>query len=228
MLALLKASVGKKAVVAVTGALLYLFVIAHTLGNLQIFIGQEWLNAYAQHLKDWPFVLWPARAGLLAALVLHVAVSINLAAENRRARPIAYAKKRFVKASLASRTMIFSGLLIFAFIVYHLLHYTFHVTHPQYSGLIDAKGRHDVYSMVVLSFRELPVSAGYIAAMAALALHVGHGGQSLFQSLGFNDEKRLPLLEQASVAMGWIFFIGNASIPVAAWAGWIMLPPGVR
>lgn len=216
-LGFLKSSIGKKAVMAVTGFFLFGFVLVHMLGNLQIFLGPEALNSYAEHLEDLPFLLWPARLFLLTTLIVHMTVGIQLAIENKNARGLVpYAVKNTVQASVASRTMVMSGLIIFAFIVYHLLHFTWGVTNPEFFHLTDTKGREDVYSMVVLSFRNVYISAAYIFAMAVLCLHLSHGIPSFFQSLGFNDEKWMPKLKCFGIAAAVIIFIGNSSIPAAA------------
>lgn len=212
-------SVGKKFLMAVTGVFLFGFVVAHMLGNLQIFWGPKALNEYAEHLQNLPALLWPARVFLLGTLVLHVSVSISLAIDNRRARPISYACGATVQASYASRSMVMSGLIVLAFLVYHLLNFTFGVTHPQFFSLVDENGRRDVYSMVVLSFREPVVSGAYVAAMGLLCLHLSHGLSSLFQSLGLANERTMPLFKRAGVVIAILIFIGNCSIPAAAYFG---------
>ncbi len=196
------------------------------LGNLQIYLGAEALNSYAQHLQSLPTVVWPARVFLLVTLIVHGVVSVWLAVENKNARPVRYAHEDTVQASRASRMMVASGVLVFLFIVYHLLHFTFGMTHPQYFGLSDPKGRHDVYSLVILSFRELWISGSYIAAMAVLCAHLSHGGQSLFQSLGFNNEKSLPWLKKIAMGAAVAIFIGYSSIPLAALLGFLKPLPG--
>ncbi len=206
---------------AVTGIFLLGFVIAHMLGNLQIFLGQERLNDYAQHLQDLPFLLWPARAFLLGALILHVGVSIKLALENKAARPVPYVYPNTVQATYASRTMRVSGFIILAFLVYHLLNFTFGVTHPQFFHLMDSKGRHDVYSMVIRSFQDYFVSGVYVVAMALLCLHLSHGVSSLFQSLGISDEKSRPAFEKLARLTALTIFIGNTSIPTAVLLGFL-------
>lgn len=222
----LRSSVGKKAVMAVTGLLFAGFVVVHMLGNLQIFLGQEALNAYAKKLQGLPLLLWPARAALLLIFVTHMWLSIKLAIENRRARPVPYASKNTVQASLASRTMMLSGMVLFAFIVYHLLHFTFGVTNPEFFHLVDSKGRHDVYSMSVLSFRNLGISAAYIFSMFILCLHLSHGLASFPQSLGLNNEKCLPKLKVFANTAALLIFIGNSSIPLAVLFNVIKLPGG--
>lgn len=217
----LKSSIGRKSVVAVSGIFLFLFVVAHMLGNLQIFLGPEALNSYAEHLKSLPFLLWPARIFLLLTLIIHMGVSISLAIDNRKARPVGYAYKKTVQASTASLTMVVSGMIVFLFIVYHLLHFTFGATHPQFFELVDPQGRQDVYSMVILSFREVWVSVSYVIAMAVLCVHLSHGFQSFFQSLGFNNEKNKRCLRKAAVMISTLIFIGNASVPLAAFFGFL-------
>src|SRR5690242_3761907 len=119
-------SVGRKVIVAVTGVILILFVIGHLLGNLQIYLGPEWINSYSQHLRDLGPLLWIVRAILLVTVILHIYFTILLALENRRARPERYKAKEHVKATWASRHMAVSGLVVLAFIIFHLLHFTGH------------------------------------------------------------------------------------------------------
>src|SRR6266699_4960850 len=122
-----RSSVGKKMIVAITGIILILFVIGHLLGNLQIFIGPDWINGYSQHLRDLGPLLWAIRLFLLTTVVIHIWVTIQLAIENRRARPEAYIDRRYVKATVASRHTVMSGLIVLAFIIYHLAHFTVRV-----------------------------------------------------------------------------------------------------
>jgi len=220
-------SVGKKFLMAASGAALVGFVIAHLAGNLQIFLGQEAINRYAEFLKSNLELLWPARIFLLAMLGLHVITSVQLTLEARAARPIPYQNKDFIKASLASRTMIYSGLLIFAFIVYHLLHFTFFKVHPQYSQVTDAKGRHDVYSMMVLSFQQPWICVAYIVPVFFLCFHLSHGISSMFQSLGFNTDRTRESLACWGACLAWLMFLGYAAIPLACLLGIVKLPPGV-
>ena len=218
---LLKSSVGMKYVMAVTGIFLSLFVIAHLLGNLQIFLGPDALNGYSEHLEELPYLLWPARVILLTALLLHIRTAFCLAIANKKARPIPYGVQDTVQTSYASRTMLITGPLISAFLIYHLLHFTFGVTHPQYAHLHDAQGRDDVYSMVILSFRDWRVSAGYMIAMMLLFFHLSHGLSSLFQSLGLNNDAWKRKLKKGGVILAGLIFLGFASIPLASLLGWI-------
>src|SRR5207248_10172264 len=143
-------SVGRKMIVAATGVILILFVIGHLLGNLQIFLGPEWINAYSQHLRYLGPLLWAIRLFLLVSVIIHIYVTIQLAIENRRARPEAYVDREYVKATFASRHMMMSGLIVLAFIVYHIAHFTVRVTDPRFALLKpDPLGHYDVYSMMV-------------------------------------------------------------------------------
>ena len=211
---------------ALTGFILFGFVVGHMLGNLQIFLGQDALNDYAEHLHDLPLLLWPARVFLLISLVLHIGVAAVLTVENRRARGKAYAVKDAVVAGYASKTMMLSGVIILFFAVYHLLHYTFGIVHCEFFGLTDAQGRMDVYSMVVRSYQNYGISGVYIAAMFPLCLHLSHGLSSFPQSLGFDVAKHERLCKSLAYALTLIIFIGNSSIPAAVLLGFIRLPAG--
>src|SRR4029078_2842132 len=154
--------VGKKMIVAITGVILILFVIGHLLGNLQIFIGPDWINGYAEHLRELGPFLWVIRIFLLITVILHIYLTILLAIENRRARPKGYAKKETVKASFASRHMVMSALIVFAFIIYHIEHLNVRVTDPRFLLLKNDPLNHfDVYSMMVYGFQSYYVSGFY-------------------------------------------------------------------
>ena len=209
---------------AVTGAGLVLFVVAHMLGNLQIFLGQEALNAYAYKLKSMPLLLWTARAGLILIFVGHLLLAFYLRRLNQAARPDQYQYKDPVQASFASRTMLLSGLVILAFVVYHLLHFTLGVTDPGVHQLVDANGHHDVYSMVVSSFRNVFVSAAYIVAMIFLGLHLSHAISSMIQTIGLVSGEARKRVEQAGITIACVLMIGNISIPVSVLLGLIGLP----
>jgi succinate dehydrogenase / fumarate reductase cytochrome b subunit len=215
-------SVGRKMIVAATGVILILFVIGHLLGNLQIFIGADWINGYSQHLHDLGPLLWLIRLFLLATVILHIYFTILLAIENRRARPENYRDRNYVKASWASRHMVVSGFVVLAFIVYHLAHFTVRVTDPRFALLkLDPHGRYDVFSMMVYGFQNVYVSAFYIVGLFLLTLHLTHGSSSFFQSLGFNDEKLTPKLAVGGRIFAWLLFIGYTSIPIAVLLGFI-------
>jgi succinate dehydrogenase / fumarate reductase cytochrome b subunit len=219
-------SIGKKVLMAGSGAVLVGFVVAHLVGNLQIFLGPEAINRYATFLQSATELLWPMRIFLILMILLHIVTSAQLTLEANAARPQAYARKEYIKATLASRTMIYSGFLILGFIVYHLLHFTFLRVHPQFSHLTDSQGRHDVYSMMVLSFQQPAIVAAYIVPIFLLCAHLSHGMSSMFQSLGLNSLKvRRPLSRAASV-LAWLIFAGYAAIPLACLSGMIKLPGG--
>ncbi|MEM7181602.1 MAG: succinate dehydrogenase cytochrome b subunit [Spirochaetota bacterium] len=211
----LQTSVGKKYIMAITGILLFGFVIAHMLGNLQVFSGPEKLNSYAKFLKDLGPVLWAARLFLLGAFVLHVVTAIRISTENKKARTQGYQVFNTKVASYASRTMIYSGIIVLSFLIYHLLHFTLGVTNPDFMELKDAQGRHDVYTMVVTGFKSLPVSIAYIVSMIVLCFHLNHGLFSLFQTLGVNSPQSDPLLKKVSLVISLLIFVGNTSMPVA-------------
>lgn len=206
---------------AASGLLLIGFVIAHLLGNLLVFAGPGSLNAYAKKLRDWGGLLWAARVSLLAALVVHVWASIRLAAENRAARPVRYHATYPTQTTWAARTMLLSGLLMAGYLVYHLLHMTFRITNPDISHATDALGRHDVYSMVVWSFRHRAIALAYVLGVGLLCFHLSHGMASAFQTLGLTTERTIPLIGHASRIMAIAVFIGYASIPLAVLFGWL-------
>ena len=215
-------SVGKKMIVAITGVILILFVIGHLLGNLQIFLGPEWINGYSQHLRDLGPLLWFVRIILLVTVIVHIYVTIRLAVDNRRARPEAYVEKENVKATFASRHMVMSGLIVLAFIVYHLAHFSARITDRRFALLkMDPLGHYDVYSMMVYGFQNLYVSAFYVLGLFLLALHLSHGSSSFFQSLGINNQKLTPRLAIGGRIFAWLLFIGYTSIPLAILLGFI-------
>lgn len=219
-------SIVKKSIMAVTGLALCGFVLAHMAGNLQIFLGQDALNAYAAKLQHLGPFLWLMRIGLLVCFVAHIVTAALLTVENRHARPSPYLHQATVKATFASRTLPMTGLIVLGFLIYHLAHFTFKLTHPEHAHLSDALGRHDVYSMVVLSFREWPVSVAYVAAMVPLCLHLSHGAASLFQTLGLRHERYQPAIRCAARGFALLILAGNSSIPLAVLVGAVKLPGG--
>lgn len=216
-------SIGKKIIVALTGAGLVLFLVTHLLGNLLVFAGPEALNAYAKKLHDLGPLLWVFRFGLLGMVALHIAGTVQLTIANRAARPQAYGVDSTRKASRSSRAMIWSGLTILAFVLYHLMHYTWGVANGYYDPA-NARywlpsGDHNVYNMVVDGFSWAPASVFYIVAMGMLFSHLGHGIASVFQTLGLSSPKSRPLIEAAGKAVALLLFAGNAFIPLAILAG---------
>ncbi len=204
---------------ALTGLVLVGFVLGHMSGNLLFFRGPEALDAYAKWLHDLGPLLWAARVTLLVAVAIHIWVGISLAAENRAARaggPEVAATRR---ASLASRAMPHTGVVILGFIAFHLLHFTFRAVNPEVAAAGDAGRVHD---MIRLGFADPLVSAFYIVAMALLCLHLSHGVSSMFQTLGLRNERWRGPLDLAAAAYGWVIFLGFASIPLAVLVG---IPP---
>ncbi len=212
LLSFYKTSIGKKVVMAVTGIALLGFVMGHLLGNLQVYLGPEKLNAYAQLLHDNAGLLWVARIGLLVALILHVHAAVRLTQQRRRCRPVSYQKPGHVQADYASRTMMWSGPLILAFVLYHLAHLTFGTVHHDF----EAK---DVYHNVVAGFQVPWVAGLYILAMVGLGFHLYHGIWSFFQTLGLNHPRWNALRRYLSIALALGIVVGNVSIPLAVLTG---------
>ena len=210
---------------AVSGGLLVLFVIGHLIGNLQIFLGPESLNRYGEFLHTNVEILWPARVGLIVLVILHVWSAARLSLENQAARPVGYAGDPAAPAaSYASRTMLMSGMIVASFVIYHLLHYTVEVrainlTGRDFGTLLDAKGRHDVYAMLVVGFQQPYVATFYILALALLCLHLHHGVYAMFQSLGIKVGFCPCLPKCLARAAAILIFIGYISIPVAVLGG---------
>ncbi|MGE0128013.1 MAG: succinate dehydrogenase cytochrome b subunit [Blastocatellales bacterium] len=223
LLRLWRSSLGKKYVMAVTGLGLWVFVIIHLLGNLQIFLGPERLNAYGQALKSMPALLWGARIGLLTIGVLHVVAAAQLSRANRRARPISYADKKVVASTVAQRTMLISGLILLAFIIFHLAHFTFGWIDPEYLEFRDplVPSRHDVYLMMIVGFSNPLVSAFYVFSMGLLLLHLSHGVSSTFQSLGLRSKKTFGFFDKLAKISALLIFLGNCAIPLAIRLGWV-------
>jgi succinate dehydrogenase / fumarate reductase cytochrome b subunit len=205
---------GKKAVMAVTGFILFLFIIAHVIGNLQVFEGPAQINAYGRYLRAIPEILWAVRGVLILCVVLHIWASIALAVRKTEARPVGYAKRENVASSYASRTMYWSGPIILAFVIYHLLHLTAGVIQPG-GSFIEA----DVYHNIVTGFRVWYVSAWYVFSMVLLGFHIRHGAWSMFQSIGFNHPRHTPILKKAALVIAILITAGYISIPVSVMAG---------
>jgi succinate dehydrogenase / fumarate reductase cytochrome b subunit len=221
-------SLGKKYTMAVSGGVLFLFVVGHLLGNLQVFLGAEAINRYGHFLQSNLELIWPARAVLLLMLGLHVWSATRLSLENKAARPVAYGQYDPVGSSYASRTMLMSGCIVFIFIVYHLLHYTVMVKAVNLTGhdfaarpeFYDSQGRHDVFKMMVVGFNNGWVSGFYLFGMALLCLHLGHGVSSMFQSLGWKNKVYGPFLDTLSRVIAGLIFLGYSSIPLAILLGY--------
>ena len=209
-------TVGKKAVMAVTGFILFGFIVAHLLGNLQIYESPEKINHYSEMLRSVPSLLWGARITLLISVLLHIWASFALWRLQRAARPVPYVKKANLHSTYASRTMTWSGPIILAFVIYHLLNFTFGTVHP--GGPFDP---HNVYNNVVTGFQFWPSSIFYIIAMIMLCYHLYHGLWSMFQSLGLSHPVYTPWIQRLAKVFAIVIAIGYISIPVAVLAGFI-------
>jgi succinate dehydrogenase / fumarate reductase cytochrome b subunit len=205
---------GKKIIMALTGAVLFLFVIGHMLGNLQVFEGPDKLNAYGRFLHGVPELLWGVRIVLLCCVVLHIWASVELALRKNHARPVGYAKRENTVSTYASRTMYWSGPIILAFVIYHLLHLTAGVIHPG-GEFVES----DVYHNVVAGFQVWYVSAWYVFSMILLGLHIRHGAWSMFQSVGINHPRHTPILKKSAAILAIVIVAGYISIPVSIMLG---------
>ena len=222
MLSIWRTTVGKKVAMAITGLVLFGFVLLHMLGNLKIYLGPEKFNDYARFLREMgsPMVphsgaLWVSRAVLLTAAVIHVLAAVDLWLLGRTARPIPYRFKENLAAGYSTSTMRWGGIALLFFVIYHIFHLTV--------GLTGLGGqRYDpenVYANVVHGFSVWYISAFYVAAMAALGIHIFHGFWSLFQTLGLNSPRANGPLKAAAISAAVLIAAGNMSIPVAVLAG---------
>lgn len=211
---LMGSSVGKKVVMAVTGLILFGFVVAHMIGNLQAYLGPEAMNAYAVWLRELLHGagLWIARLVLLVSVLLHAWSATAITIENQRARPVGYRMTRHERSTYASRTMVWSGPILALFVVYHILHLTTGTVHPDF-----VPG--DVYHNFVAGFRVVPVSAFYIVAMLALGYHLYHGVWSMLQTLGLAHPRYDRLRTAFAGVFTAIVVVGNISFPVAVLLG---------
>lgn len=211
---LFRSCVGRKIVVAISGQMMVLFVIVHLLGNSSIFFPGG-INAYAEHLHALPPLVWAARAVMLAMLLFHIYFAIQITLENRAAKPNAYAVNRKIKATFASENMIWTGVLLLIFIIGHILHFTARVTPdiaPRLSILVRGD-LFDVYSMVVGSFQQGAIALAYVTAMIVLFLHLVHGIQAFFQTMGWDNDRSMPVFTLGGKVLAVIFLLGYSSIP---------------
>ena len=223
-----QSSIGRKIIVAVTGAMLVLFLLGHVAGNLLVFQGKEAMNDYAQFLHTMLHGqgVWIARIGLLVAFGLHIWATISLTIENRAARNARYAYDNTVQASKSSRIMIWSGMTVIAFVVFHILHFTVRVS-PELANLPDTayaaanpgEARHDVYAMVIKGFKNPLVTLFYIVGVSLLCSHLSHGIASIFQTLGIRSRKSAGFEQKLGWAISIALWIGFLSIPLSAMFG---------
>ena len=197
---------------AVTGLLLFGFLIAHMLGNLQIFLGSAVMNHYAETLHGNPALLWTVRTVLFISVILHIWASIQLSAIKREARPTPYVKYNPAHSSWASRTMMLSGPIIAAFVVFHLLHLTTGTVHPNFVPL-------HAYENLVNGFAVIPIAIIYVAVMLFIGFHLSHGVWSMFQSVGFSHPRYTPAIRRVAAVAAWILIAGFISVPVAVLTG---------
>lgn len=218
---MIRGYIAKKITMAITGLIMLLYLIAHLLGNLVIFKGPSSINAYAAILRESVLLLWPIRIIMLSAFMIHLVIAVKLTLDNGKARPIPYRLKKNLRSTIASRNMIWTGLIIALYVVYHLLNFTIPVINPEFSarGNTDSLGRPDVFSMVILNFERVKIVAIYTMAMIATALHLSHGIQSLFQTLGLNGEETLPVVIRTGWITSVILLAGFLSIPFAVLTG---------
>jgi succinate dehydrogenase / fumarate reductase cytochrome b subunit len=207
-------SIGRKVIMAVTGAILFGFVLAHMLGNLQVYLGPEAINNYGVFLRQMLHGtgIWIARAILLAAVLLHIWSATSLTLDSRRARSDGYRQQKWKESTYASRTMRWGGVILLLFIIYHLLHFTTGTVHQSF---IEG----DVYHNFVAGFRSVPVSLFYIFAMLALGFHLRHGVWSMFQTLGVSHPRYIRMTHVGAWIFAAIIVIGNISFPLAVLAG---------
>lgn len=235
---LFRSTIGRKFLMAVTGVILIGFVIGHLVGNLQVFSGPDKINGYAHFLQSLGPVLWVARIGLLIAVAIHVWAATVLTMENRAARQVGYSVKHTIRATLASRTMRWSGFVVLAFIFYHLAHFTLGVAQPgsyktAYSAYTMAAEYHvmgfpvvgegakvaDVYSMVIGGFQNVIVSLFYVFAVGLLSVHLLHGADSMLQTLGWRSSRWSGALRKVCIGFAALYFLGNLAIPAAVLFG---------
>ncbi len=214
-----QSTVGKKIVMALTGQVLVLFIVFHIAGNSTIFSHR--LNAYVSGLDRLFVFVWGGRIVLLLAVLFHASTGTVLKLENRAAKPQGYAVAAYRQATFAGRNQIWTGVVIAAFLVYHLLQFTFQVTNPAIAADLhrDAFGRPDVFAMVVASFRHPGIAGIYLVSLAALGLHLYHGIQSSVQTWGLNNEQSLPIVKGAGRAASIVLFLWYAAIPAAIIGG---------
>lgn len=212
-------TIGKKYVMAVTGLIWFGYLIVHLWGNLKIYAGPQFLNEYGGFLRTVgePFfgnsqLLWVARIILIPAFIIHLWAALQLTTRDRASRPQRYSVRKNLESSFASRTMIWGGLFILLFVIYHVLDFTFGTVNPNF---VDG----DIYHNVVASFRVWPVVVFYVLAMIAVGLHLLHGIWSLFQTLGWNNARSTRILRNIATVFAVLLTVGNISIPVAVLSG---------
>jgi succinate dehydrogenase / fumarate reductase cytochrome b subunit len=205
-------TIGKKAIMAITGLILSGFLVLHMLGNLQVFLGREVMNHYAESLHANMGLLWAARSILLLSVLLHTWAAVQLTAVKAAARPIGYVKPGNVQGSIGSRTMMLSGPVIGLFVIGHLLHFTTGTSHPQFVEL-------HAYENVVTGFANPIVAGLYIVVMILVGFHLSHGIWSMFQSMGFSHPRYTPMIKKFAAIFSWVLIAGFIAVPISVLAG---------
>lgn len=225
-LTLTRTTIGQKALVAVSGLVLFGFLLGHLAGNLQIYgdllepgYGRVLLNSYAEHLHGNFPLLWGTRIVLTVAAVTHIYLTMRIAQRNRAARGVGYKHaKRDLLTTYAARTMVLSGPIVLAYIVYHLLHFTVGAD-LSVMGVPGGMKHLHPYENLVLSFRQWPITAAYLFANILLGLHIFHGAQSAFQSIGASHPRYDGLRKQAATGLALFIAGGNCAIPISVMVG---------
>ena len=220
---LTQSSVGRKIIMAVTGFVLVAFVCVHLLGNSSLFFGADAINAYAQKLHSLGPFVWVFRLVMLAAFAIHIFFGIQLTLENKAATPEKNVQVKRLKTGFGAETMVISGLILLAFVIYHLLHFTVRVPGMGVYEMNEATQMVNVYTMVVTAFMSLLKVAIYVIGMVFLFLHVGHCFQSLFQTIGLSNDKSLPVMGLLSKLVAVVLLLGYISIPLLIVFGGIKL-----
>lgn len=245
---LMNSTIGAKILMAGTGAILVGFLVVHMAGNLNMYAGPDAMNHYAQTLKGTPALVWLVRGTLLAAILGHIGAAMKLSRINAAARPVAYAAaRRYRVTGPAARYMLMSGLVILAFIVYHLLHFTIGAVHAENFHLYEtldvatqtwvrnenqqiieklspALVRHDVFSMFVRGFQNPAIAGAYIVAQVLLAMHLSHAVSSMLHTLGLSKGTAARARNDAlGRAVALLIFLPNLSFPIAVQAGLLHL-----
>jgi succinate dehydrogenase / fumarate reductase, cytochrome b subunit len=220
----LTSTIGMKVLMAVTGLIMFSFVLVHMLGNLQVFLGEHVYNHYAETLQGMPEIVWLARLGLLGTLLAHVVSVVILTARSKSARPTNYKQHKWLSGTYAVRTMRFGGVVLLAFIIFHLAQFTVAgvaVEGFRHCAWVGNEFTCYAYQNFVSGFQNPIVVGAYVVAQAALGLHLSHGAWSLMRTLGLNNAKYDKLVRDAATLFGVLVFLGNSSMPIAVIAGFI-------
>ncbi|MBT7442600.1 MAG: succinate dehydrogenase cytochrome b subunit [Methylococcales bacterium] len=225
LIRLFNTSIGSKLMTATTGLVLVLFIAGHLVGNLLIFQQPSVINNYAAWLQENP-LLWVIRGSMLFVFLFHAFLGLRLARQNRQARESQYHCKTPIEGNISSRFMLISGGVLFAFVVFHVLHLTVGVVDGVNANLVNEKNQVDVYSRVILGFQNPWISGAYLVALGLLGVHLFHAIQSLFQTFGFHHESYLAFIRVFSIGLSMILTLGLASIPLSVLFGFLTVSTG--